>query len=1437
MLETDTSAYLIREWVQYSLYDRISTRPFLTETEKLWITYQLMYGLHAAHARGVAHGDLKSENIMVTSSLTVYLTDFAASYKPTYLPLDDPSDFSLFFDATGRRTCYLAPERFYESVAELPGRKERRPQNRDRDSVAEILSHEPYLELLGVGRPDGPVTEAMDVFSLGCVLAELWRDGTPLFSLSQLFRYRSHDYDIEPMLKEIPHVQLRGLVRSMLHLDPADRPTLEALLEQAQANVFPYSFSAIWHLYLLDLQRLNSVDEEPPSTKAAESTRRAERWELRRVVHSLEPDDRIERLYEDWCTLSRFLGEAPLGEAEDVYLCASIPGVDLPDKVPRHVVTTDGEALVVLNVILSNIQHAQRASSRCHALELLMYLVWGWLSDEARWDRALPYILALLDDPHARVRAMALHATAVVLESANGITASNDGILPDVVAPHLSPLSRDSSVHVRSMAASCMERLVTETLRLTTQQSGDALDADLQAMQTFVRDQMRAFVQDAAPQVRRAALAQLSAVAPLLGPMQLQNDLLGHVFTYLNDSHGEVRRALFQAIAELQPMLDAQWLDEYMRPLLLQAFGDLDPMVLVEALRSFQTLVPHMRGTALWELLQYMTSLLCHPLAYVREASVGVLEAAAEAGGIERWMQVYVLLRPYLLSDVDTCSSQTVWKHLCDPIPTSVFEACVDAAAKSTPLAAFWRARATPVVVDAKAWQSQLRKDLDTIVRPPTVPARPRTELSSEKERHALEALAGWDVERDGWKVSAMWWYMERMASAPPAPPVSRVPDTSLPGVPQHNIFFAPRTKPLQVPSSTSIRIAQERLQSQAKEAESRSTLVASQSDTVAEQHVDMLETHGRTRDARDSSLGNATPRQRRSSVKSENKPELPAPRMLSRAATAPSARVAPIVDDAGSISERSVKLPLYTISSAATTTTSLITAHAEKASVEHPRRPLGLVSEAQLGGGTGHTYDGTDPYIHAHLDMAYSVLRQRADAANVLASSALPPSGNQARRAPNSNQRPQGALVAYFHEHRDAITALSVSDDEVFFVSGSRDGTVRVWDTARLEKNVTARSRLTYTAHHAPITAVMVLQHTHCVVSAARDGSLHAWGVTMKFSEALWQYDRPQILGRRSLEENEYVTCWQQQGGGTAPSVLLGTNAGRLLTWDIRTMKLSAPLSHPKSWGAVVGLVLDPGHLWACVGTSRGFLVLWDLRFEIRLKVWKVRGDEKSEARISALTLHPTRPRCVLVAWDTPSAPLMVSFDLEHGKVLDVWHITDVGAREDALTSDVLIAPLNKEEDGADDNDALRALLSLRRPPSSTAVENTTAVCALAASVNGYVSSSSTPSAPPAGYVLSAGADRMVRYWDLGKAENSVAWGRRAHGEFTYTRGSPGHVCHVVQLSAAPAFIRPLDTQGVSTREPVLSHTDTITALARLEAPFRCTVAGDRTGALLVWE
>lgn len=237
---TDKAGFIIREFVKHSLYDRVSTRPFLTFTEKKWITFQVLCALHQCHKQKICHGDIKLENILITSWNWILLSDFA-SFKPTFLPEDNPADYTYFFDTSRRRTCYIAPERFIASAN------------------VELST------IIGEGPSGCTLTPEMDIFSAGCALLELWSEGTAPFEFSQLLAYRSGEEElVDKHLQGIENERLRSLLSSMLSRDPRGRKSAEVYLAEERDVLFPEYFYSFLQSYM---QMFSSIPIMSPDEK------------------------------------------------------------------------------------------------------------------------------------------------------------------------------------------------------------------------------------------------------------------------------------------------------------------------------------------------------------------------------------------------------------------------------------------------------------------------------------------------------------------------------------------------------------------------------------------------------------------------------------------------------------------------------------------------------------------------------------------------------------------------------------------------------------------------------------------------------------------------------------------------------------------------------------------------------------------------------------------------------------------------------------------------------------------------------------------------------------------------------------------------------------------------------------------------------------------
>jgi phosphoinositide-3-kinase, regulatory subunit 4 len=164
----------------------------------------------------MAHGDLKPDNILVTSFDWVLICDINP-LKPVQAFDTDLKTYNMYFgDLDNNNRCYLAPERWITPPTKI--------------------NEQAVLE------------PSMDIFSAGCIFAEILADGEPLFDLPKLQQYRHlARFNPEQVLNNrISDPQLVKLIMEMIDLDPKKRPTASECLDRWNATVFPESFHTVF---------------------------------------------------------------------------------------------------------------------------------------------------------------------------------------------------------------------------------------------------------------------------------------------------------------------------------------------------------------------------------------------------------------------------------------------------------------------------------------------------------------------------------------------------------------------------------------------------------------------------------------------------------------------------------------------------------------------------------------------------------------------------------------------------------------------------------------------------------------------------------------------------------------------------------------------------------------------------------------------------------------------------------------------------------------------------------------------------------------------------------------------------------------------------------------------------------------------------------------
>ncbi|HWU45332.1 MAG TPA: protein kinase [Humibacter sp.] len=185
--EEDGSAFLVMELVPGEALSTILERERVLSTDKtLDIVAQTAAALHAAHAAGLVHRDIKPGNLLITPDGRVKITDFGIARIADQVPLT----------ATGQvmgTVQYLSPEQ-------------------------------------ASGHPASPTT---DIYSLGIVAYECLAGRRPFTGESQVAIAMAQINEAPPELPATVAEPVRNLVFSCIAKNPADRPASAAHLARA----------------------------------------------------------------------------------------------------------------------------------------------------------------------------------------------------------------------------------------------------------------------------------------------------------------------------------------------------------------------------------------------------------------------------------------------------------------------------------------------------------------------------------------------------------------------------------------------------------------------------------------------------------------------------------------------------------------------------------------------------------------------------------------------------------------------------------------------------------------------------------------------------------------------------------------------------------------------------------------------------------------------------------------------------------------------------------------------------------------------------------------------------------------------------------------------------------------------------------------------------
>jgi phosphoinositide-3-kinase, regulatory subunit 4 len=327
------------------------------------------------------------------------------------------------------------------------------------------------------------------------------------------------------------------------------------------------------------------------------------------------------------------------------------------------------------------------------------------------------------------------------------------------------------------------------------------------------------------------------------------------------------------------------------------------------------------------------------------------------------------------------------------------------------------------------------------------------------------------------------------------------------------------------------------------------------------------------------------------------------------------------------------------------------------------------------------------------------------------------------------------------------------------------------------------SRSSLVYTQHRGEVLDVAPVENSHSIASVSTDGRVHVWRVDMagqsnggpvlSTNQAAGAMVPPSSSAYDNFMDDYTVSSGNISVQGFSqvrvldpsegPAVCVGhfnsdvcsvvtyaTQRGGMHGWDLRAAREAMHLPVRPELGYTTCMTVSPDRNWVCLGTSKGFISLFDIRYNVPSKLW--RHSSYSSIHRLACCKAPKSAGTMTASAGVPQAEGAFLFVAAGQNEAGVWGVPEGGECCKCFRSVLLdesrgpVAPLPVLEEVAIPSHPHAPITyaefncSFRKKTPGVKEESVRAII-------GRISQSNMS------YVVTAGTDRSIRFWDFSSA------------------------------------------------------------------------------------